>query len=261
MRVSVLDDAVTEGDEIVTLTATSANALVTNGTDGDSATGTITDDRGGDNPDRDEDTTANLVVTGGATAVEADGNYLTYSVQLDQPVGDDVTAVLSLGSDAANEATFGSDYSNLEYQNAAGEWVAVGANGEITVPADGSPVQVRVSVLDDAVTEGDEIVTLTATSANALVTNGTDGDSATGTITDDRGGDNPDRDEDTTANLVVTGGATAVEADGNYLTYSVQLDQPVGDDVTAVLSLGSDAANEATFGSDYSNLEYQKRRR
>ena len=121
----------------------------------------------------------------------------------------------------------------------------MGANGEITVPADGSPVQVRVSVLDDAVTEGDEIVTLTATSANALVTNGTDGDSATGTITDDHGGDNPDRDEDTTANLVVTGGATAVEADGNYLTYSVQLDQPVGDDVTAVLSLGSDAANEA----------------
>ena len=137
----------------------------------------------------------------------------------------------------------------------------MGANGEITVPADGSPVQVRVSVLDDAVTEGDEIVTLTATSANALVTNGTDGDSATGTITDDRGGDNPDRDEDTTANLVVTGGATAVEADGNYLTYSVQLDQPVGDDVTAVLSLGSDAANEADVRQRLQQPGIPKRRR
>ncbi|MCO7227617.1 VWA domain-containing protein, partial [Halomonas sp. CnH100-B] len=118
-------------------------------------------------------------------------------------------------------------YSNLEYQNAAGEWVAVGANGEITVPADGSPVQVRVSVLDDAVTEGDEIVTLTATSANALVTNGTDGDSATGTITD-----SIDITKLTLSDVVVNEGTGTA-------TISATLSHPAGKEFTVTLSNGA----------------------
>jgi hypothetical protein len=45
-------------------------------------------------------------------------------------------------------------------------------------------VQVRVQLKDDALTESDELVTLKATSADALVTNGLTGSSDTGTITD-----------------------------------------------------------------------------
>ncbi|WP_422103634.1 immunoglobulin-like domain-containing protein [Vreelandella sp.] len=103
----------------------------------------------------------------------------------------------------------------------------MGANGEITVPADGSPVQVRVSVLDDAVTEGDEIVTLTATSANALVTNGTDGDSATGTITD-----SIDITKLTLSDVVVNEGTGTA-------TISATLSHPAGKEFTVTLSNGA----------------------
>ncbi|MDV7402065.1 hypothetical protein RZS08_62160, partial [Arthrospira platensis SPKY1] len=103
--VTVKDDAITEGDEIVTLTATSANELVTNGAEGASDIGTIEDDRGGDNPEVDEDTPAKIEVKGGESVEEDDGVYLNFTVKLSNPMGNNVVAVLALGSDAENEAT------------------------------------------------------------------------------------------------------------------------------------------------------------
>jgi hypothetical protein len=169
----VLDDTLTEGDETVTLTASSTDQVITAG---DSGTGTIEDDRGSDNPQVDEDTSASIQVSDAGTVTEADGNYLTYSVSLSNPVGHDITASLALGGNA----TQGADYGNLEVKDANGNWVAL-SGSDITLPADGSAVEVRVPVLDDTLTEGDETVTLTASSTDQVITAG---DSGTGTIED-----------------------------------------------------------------------------
>ncbi|WP_044419582.1 hypothetical protein, partial [Halarcobacter anaerophilus] len=74
-------------------------------------------------------------------------------------------------------------------------------SNEITLPADGSTVQVRVAVIDDAITEDDETVVLSATTSDSQITDSSD--TGLGTIEDDRGSDNPDVDEDITAEVVV----------------------------------------------------------
>ncbi|WP_153802289.1 hypothetical protein, partial [Arcobacter venerupis] len=100
-------------------------------------------------------------------------------------------------------------------------WLAVPATGKVTLPADGASVLVKVTVKDDAITENDETVTLTATTTDAQSTTQTA--TGTGIITDDRGNENPDVDEDVEANIEVTDEGSVKEADGAILTYSVKL--------------------------------------
>ncbi|PKG41038.1 hypothetical protein, partial [Psychromonas sp. Urea-02u-13] len=91
-----------------------------------------------------------------------------------------------------------------------GEWTDI--SGEVTLPADGSSINVRVAINDDAVTESDETIVLSVTTASVQVTNGVVGDTGSGTITDDQG-NNP-IDDDITATIAVTAGGTVEEADG-----------------------------------------------
>ncbi|WP_084593295.1 Calx-beta domain-containing protein [Halarcobacter anaerophilus] len=106
--------------------------------------------------------TAEVVVGDAGTVEEADGNYLTYDVSLSNAVGSDVTVTLG----TSGSATAGDDYGPLEYFNGS-SWVEVPTSNEITLPADGSTVQVRVAVIDDAITEDDETVVLSATTSDS----------------------------------------------------------------------------------------------
>ncbi|WP_283131347.1 immunoglobulin-like domain-containing protein [Enterovibrio norvegicus] len=137
---------------------------------------TIEDDRATGNPDVDEDVRPNVTIEGGDTVTEANGVYLTYTAKLDGPAADDITASLTLGGNA----TQGSDYGNLQVK-INGQWVDY--SDSITLPADGTDVELRVPVLDDKLAESDETVSVTVSTTSDLVTGNQD--SASGTIEDD----------------------------------------------------------------------------
>ena len=108
-----------------------------------------------------------------------------------------------------------------------------------------------MAVLDEAATESAKREILNAgSSSNPLVSTG---DTGSGTITDDRGGDNPNVDADTTASVVITDAGSVVEANGNYLTYNVSLSNAVVANTTVTRSLScswrrpSDSAITACF--------------
>jgi VCBS repeat-containing protein len=247
VRVAVIDDAITESAETVILGAdSSTNPLVSTG---DTGSATITDDRGTDNPDVDADITASVVISDAATVLEANGNFLQYSVSLSNPVASNASVTLSLGGTATN----GTDYNNLQFSNDNGvTWTGVPVSNQITLPATGSSVLVRVAVIDDAITETAETVILGAgSSTNPLVSTG---DTGSGTITDDRSTDNPNLDPEdlTPASVLISDAATVLEANGNFLQYSVSLSNPVASNATVTLNRSGTATN----GTDYNNLQF-----
>ncbi|WP_206667388.1 VWA domain-containing protein [Aeromonas veronii] len=179
--VKVQDDQLTESRETVSLGASSDSSKLTNAGSTVEASAGIVDDRNttpGGNPNVDEDTQATVVVGDAGSVREATGAYLTYDVKLSTAVASDSMVTLSLGG----SATPGLDYGALEYKNSNGQWVAVPANGQITLPASGAVVQVRVPVLDDVLTEQGESVVLTATPGGNPLVSGEG--SGSGTIVD-----------------------------------------------------------------------------
>ena len=130
----------------------------------------------------DADTTATIVVSDATAVVEADGNYLLYNVSLSNAVGANVVSTLSF---AGGDATGGSDYDDTQFEYFDGtDWV-VATDDQITIPATGGPVQVRVAVLDDAAPESTENVVIKAVTDDTHITNGVAGDTGSGDITDD----------------------------------------------------------------------------
>ncbi len=251
VRVAVTDDAITEGSETVILGATTTNSQITDATD--TGLGTITDDRGSDNPDVDADITANISVANAANVAEDNASYSKFTISLDAAAAEDVVATLSLGvdSDAATDNAGSADYVVKYYTlDANGTSYTEITSGEVTLPAEGTGVDVYVNITDDLLTENNETFTLTATNK----ADATDTDTGTAVITDDRGSDNPDVDADITATIVIGDAGSVEEADGAYLTYSVGLSNAVGEDVN--ISLNTDGT--ATSGADYdATLEYQ----
>ncbi|RXI34527.1 Calx-beta domain-containing protein [Arcobacter defluvii] len=237
VKVTVIDDAITEPDETVLLTATTINTQITTKTA--TGTGTILDDRGSDNPDVDEDIKANILVSDAGSVKEADGATLTYEVKLSNAVGSDVEVDLTTGG----TATRGSDYENtLQYSTDGGTtWLDVPATGKVTLPADGSSILVKVTVIDDAITEPDETVLLTATTINTQITTKTA--TGTGTILDDRGSDNPDVDEDVPV-ITITGSIVSEKESGIATgdkvigTVSISIDKVFNEDIKITLSDG-----------------------
>ena len=194
-------------------------------------------------------TPASVVISDGTAVPEANGNFLQYSVSLSNPVASNASVTLSLGGTATN----GTDYNNLQFSNDNGvTWTGVPVSNQITLPATGASVLVRVAVIDDAITESAETVILGAdSSTNPLVSTG---DTGSATITDDRSTDNPDLDSDdpTPASVVISDGSAVPEANGNFLQYSVSLSNPVASNASVTLSLGGTATN----GTDYNNLQF-----
>ncbi|WP_035025009.1 calcium-binding protein, partial [Enterovibrio calviensis] len=252
VRVEVKDDIETESNEVVTLTATTTSNQVNGKTDSDTAT--ITDDQVGGPPGVDEEA-PNLLVLNGNTVEEADDVYLTYQVKLSGPAAEDVLTKLSLGSDAANEATADSDYINTI-------WVKLGSDSDvnqgwvkytdagITLPKDGSAINVRVEVKDDFAVENDEIVTLKATTTSKQINSKTDSDTAT--IQDET-----EKGPEDQVYAVLVPGSTAEEGSGKKLIFTVKLVDhlgnavivPSGKEVTVNLKWGAGEATDDDFVS------------
>ena len=194
-------------------------------------------------------TPASVLISDAAPVLEANGNFLQYSVSLSNPVASNARVTLSLGGTATN----GTDYNNLQFSNDNGvTWTGVPVSNQITLPATGASVLVRVAVIDDAITETAETVILGAgSSTNPLVFTG---DTGSGTITDDRSTDNPNLDPEdlTPASVLISDAAPVLEANGNFLQYSVSLSNPVASNARVTLSLGGTATN----GTDYNNLQF-----
>ncbi|RXI24811.1 hypothetical protein, partial [Arcobacter ellisii] len=129
-------------------------------------TGTITDDKG-PCPSNTADAADDKEGSDPGGGQEAEGATLTYSVKLSNAVGSDVEVDLTTGGDA----TRGSDYENTLQNSTDGgtTWLNVPATGKVTLQADGSSVLEKETVKDDAITENDETVTLTAKTTDAQI--------------------------------------------------------------------------------------------
>nr|MBS9773529.1 hypothetical protein [Gammaproteobacteria bacterium] len=201
-----------------------------------------------------------IIVSDAPTVREADETYLVYDVKLSNPVETDVVTTLTI--DPQSTATVNDDFiEGYEYFDGT-NWVAVPNNGEITLPKDGSAVQVRVTVKDDEITELNESVVLKATTDAKNVAENGRTDTGTGIIEDDKPTtpvDNPNPvDEDIKANIVVKDAQTIVESKEDYLIYTVKLDRAVNNDVLTKLSIAGDSA-EVVAGQDYAEqFEYFK---
>ncbi|MDA1055090.1 MAG: GEVED domain-containing protein [Planctomycetota bacterium] len=198
--VNTLDDGILESTESFTVHLAADNALVT---DSDTATGTITDND------------AAQVTVADVTAVEGGG--LLFTVTLDQAVQDAFTVDVSFNDMSAigGAAPFERP---VDYANSAVTLSFFGTAGETQ--------QFTVNTHADAVVEANESFTVRLNSSNTLVS---DGDTATGTITDDD------------AAQVTIEDVTAVEGGG--LLFTVTLDEAVQDAFDVDVSLVSVSAD------------------
>jgi hypothetical protein len=202
--VPVSDDALYEGDE--TLSLDLSNPV--NGTGTPSGTGTITDDE-----------SAPAISVDDPTVGESDGT-MTFTISIDAAAAVD-TSVDYATSDGT--ATDGADYT--------------GQSDTATITAGTTSTTVDVPILDDAVYEGDETLSLDLSSP----VNGTGTPSGTGTITDD---------DPAPAFDISISDASRAEGDAgtHAMTFTVTLSSPSGADVTVDYATSD---GTATAGSDY----------
>ncbi len=212
ITVPVLGDTVIEGDQTFTLTLSDAqNAHLSGGGDTLEATGNITDDD-----------TATVSVSGPAAAVgEASDGELEFTVTMSAAAETDVTVNYSLGG----TATAGDDYT--------------AASGSVTIAAGETSATISLPVLDDAIQEGSETVTVTLDGTdNASVSVDGANATATGSIADD----------DTVT--VSVADASVTEGDGGATTtaeFEVSLNLASTSDITMNYAL----ANGTTEAGDF----------
>ncbi len=223
VTVPIANDAVFEGSESFSVNLSAAvNATIADGT----GLGTIADDGtgtgGGDN-----DTPR---VLGVSSPTVAEGGNLDFSVTLSNSSTTPTTVTLT---PASGSATLGTDTGSVLVSFDGGVSFVPVSGSTVSVPAGASSFIVRVPSTDDALSEGAEVLTLTAsTAANAAPVVGT------GTITDNDG----------TPTLSISGPVTVNEAAGT-LTYTVTLSNPSASTVTVTASTSS---GTATSGTDFS---------
>ncbi|MEZ8825941.1 tandem-95 repeat protein, partial [Vibrio amylolyticus] len=203
---------------------------------------------------------AEMSVTAGEAVVEDDESYLSFTIELDQAVSEDVVLDLTLG-DESDTAEKGEDYlDNLFVSDGEGGYRAL-TEEDLTIATGDTELVVYVRIQDDLETEATESVTLVVNSESEFVEAPTAQD--TGSIEDDRGDGietgRPGADEDAPS-LVVTAneqGGDVIEGesgDGNhFVNFTVSLDGPAHEAIEVTLeTLGS-----ATAGEDYQGLEYK----
>ncbi len=223
ISVPITDDAVFEGSESFTVTLSGAtNATIADGT----GIGTIADDgtgTGGGNDDRPS-------VASVSSPTVAEGADLDFTVALSNTSTTPTTVTLAPSS---GSATLGTDTGTglLASFDGGATFVPV-VGSTVSVPAGIASFIVRVSTVDDPVSEPTETLTLSASTAiNAAPVTGT------GTITDNEG----------TPLLSISGPAVIDEAAGTA-TYTVTLSSPSSSAVSVAYGSGD---GTAAAGSDY----------
>ena len=216
LLVAVVDDAIVENSEELTVTLSGVSSGVTAvslGT-GLSATGTLIDN----------DSAVVDLVSVTPSAVE--GANLEYQVDLSQKASEDVTvnySVVGSGSDVAEA----SDYTST---------------GTVTIAAGTQSASILIAVVDDLIVENSEELTVTLSGVSSSVSGVSLGTSlsATGTLIDN----------DST--VVDLSGVTTSAVEGANLAYQVDLSQQASEDVTvnySIVGSGSDVAEASDYTS------------
>ncbi|QLI81393.1 retention module-containing protein [Chitinibacter fontanus] len=238
VRVAVTDDALVEGTENITLAVKgqydSAFTTPVNGNIIDNDTQGITIVGAGNGAG-----TGDTVVYEGSAAV--------FTVKLDAAASSDTTVKLSLTTTGGAGQASAGDVGSLEYFNGS-SWTPV-VNGQVTIPAGSTSVQVRVPTTVDSVFEGPENFTL-----NANVT-GVGSASGTGTIVDDgRTGPTPPTGtpDDDRPHVSIAGVTDGKEAGAVGIVYSLHLDHASTTATTVTLDLKN---GSATLGTDTGAVE------
>ena len=210
-RTALIGDALIEADETLTLSANVASGVTFNSTA--SGTATIVDD---------DTATVSITATDAAAGEPGDNGQFTVSLS---GVSDTNTVVsYTIGGTAAS----GDDFAPL--------------TGTVTIAAGSTSAEIDVSVVDDAILESSETITVTLdsiTSGDPDITVDTVNDAATVTITDD----------DTATVSITATDATAAEL-GDNGQFTVTLSNASDTDTVVTYTIDG----TATSGDDFTPL-------
>ena len=218
--VTLISDAIAEGDETVKLTlGTNSGAptgvTASNSTTNDEATVTITDN----------DLAVEVSIAATTQATE-DGTNGLFTISVDKELKTDLTVNLAL----SGTATDGTDMNSMATS--------------VTIPAGDFSVTTPVTLISDAIAEGDETVKLTlGTNSGAptgvTASNSTTNDEATVTITDN----------DLAVEVSIAATTQATE-DGTNGLFTISVDKELKTDLTVNLAL----SGTATDGTDMNSM-------
>jgi hypothetical protein len=206
--VATLDDAIVEGTETFTVSLSASNASVT---DSDTGTGTINDN--------------DMAAVTVANASAAEGDDLTFTVTLDNPVAGGLTVDVTL-TDVSATGGAAPLVSPEDYDNVVAQLSFAGMAGETE--------QFTVSTLNDLIFEGTETFEVDLSASNGVE----DSDPATGTILDN--------DLAPTVTLSATP-LSLTEGSGIPSVVTATLSNPTTQSVTVMLGFAGDASE----GADY----------
>ncbi len=229
ITVNTVNDTRNEHDETLTITlGTPTDATLTSVTANRSATGTITDN---------DNTLPVLTITGPAAAA-AEGGSLEFTVTVTPESGKEITVPYSVTGSGTYPAA-AADFSG-------------GGSGTLTIPADSATGTITIGLVDDALDEHDEGLSVELLSVptpplspptNATVSTTLSERTASGTITD---GDSPPA-----ASVAITQSTDAAVDEGDPLSFTVSLASVSGKMVTVPYTLGGTATSAAGATNDY----------
>ncbi|WP_164551187.1 immunoglobulin-like domain-containing protein [Shewanella khirikhana] len=233
LRVQTTDDSVYEGAENFSVTVTGQTGV----TGTDTGTATIVDDGSGPGPNPDDDRPSVTISDAGSVN---EGSIASFTVSLSAAAATDTEVKLTLNAGDTDAADMG----NLEYFDGT-NWLAVPADGIVTIPAGSTSLQLRVQTTDDSVYEGAENFSVTVTGQTGV----TGTDTGTATIVDDGSGPGPNPDDDRPSVTISDAGSVN---EGSIASFTVSLSAAAATDTEVKLTLNAGDTDAADMG----NLEY-----
>ncbi|UWZ96982.1 tandem-95 repeat protein [Vibrio splendidus] len=182
---------------------------------------------------------AELAVTASQPVTEAENAFLSFEINLDELVSENVGLALTLGS-AGDSATKGVDYEDKIYVKDGQDYKALSEQelADLIIASGSDSLEVFVKVLDDKLLEGEETVTLKASSTSEFVENDKQ-DSDTAKIVDET--DTNDKD---TVTVGLAGPDSVIEGDKTS-PFTITLSEQVPEDSVITLQYSyTNASNE-----------------
>ncbi|MEZ9623674.1 tandem-95 repeat protein [Vibrio sp. 10N.261.55.F6] len=182
---------------------------------------------------------AELTVKAGQPVTEAEEAFLSFEINLDELVSENVGLALTLGA-AGDSATKGVDYEDNIYVKDGQDYKALSEQelADLIIASGSGSLEVFIKVLDDKLLEGEETVTLKASSTSEFVENDKQ-DSDTAKIVDET--DTNDKD---TVTVGLTGPDSVIEGDKTS-PFTITLSEQVPEDSVVTLQYSyTNASNE-----------------